>query len=206
MERGGLCSWCYNLDSISFAPLFQQIHSEADVTMETHEFSGALLLCLPPSSLSTIAVNMPPVRHSLLAMSICVCVRVCVSVMECCATETQWLLSSKCVFSFMQTSFTFDIPQFSKSLVFRFSLFIICNRTKVFQCKDSQIIHTICLPFYWNLMALFIYLLVFLFTWLFLRHCSSFDSWQLRGSGKGEKEKHEWQQRSHTSFKLRTPQ
>lgn len=81
--------------------------------METHEFSGALLLCLLPSSLSTVAVNMPPVRHSLLPMS--VVVSVCVSDMGCRATETQWLLSSKCVFS----SFFFQ----SKGL----SLFVVYN-------------------------------------------------------------------------------
>lgn len=92
MERRGLCSRCYNLDSISRALLFQQIHSEADVSMVTHEFSGALLLSLPPSALSVIAVNMPPVRYRLLAASVVMCVPVracvCVSVMGCYARET----------------------------------------------------------------------------------------------------------------------
>ena len=65
MENGGLCNSCYNLDFIARIPPFQQIHSEAHVSMVTHEFSGALLLCLPPSALSVIAVNVRPVRRPL---------------------------------------------------------------------------------------------------------------------------------------------
>lgn len=105
MERGGLCSWCYNLDSISCALLFQQIHSKADVSMVTHEFSGALLLCLPPSALSVIAVNMPPVRHSLLAVSIvcaCACVFFCHGMLcrrncikGCCAVNVCFLIGRR---------------------------------------------------------------------------------------------------------------
>lgn len=132
-ERGGwgdLCSWCYNLDSISRALLFQQIHSEAHVSMATREFSGALLLCLPPSALSVIAVNITPVRHSLLAASFvvfaCPFVCVCVSVMGCYTRETSikdcWAVNV--YFSFRQTSFPFHISQSSKSPAFCFYLFI----------------------------------------------------------------------------------
>ena len=74
-------------------PLFQQIHSEAHVSMATHEFSGALLLCLPPSALSVIAVNMPLVRHALLAAPVAVRACMCYSVMGCCARVTvSWVV------------------------------------------------------------------------------------------------------------------
>lgn len=68
--------------------------------MVTHEFSGALLLRLPPSALSVIAVNMPPVRHSLLTASAvqCACVFLSRDVnMKC----YQGVLSSRCAISFM---------------------------------------------------------------------------------------------------------
>lgn len=145
MKRGGLCSWCYNLDSISCALLFQQIHSEALVSMVTHEFSGALLLCLPPSALSVIAVNMPPVRHSLLAVSTVVC--------ACACAFPSWddmpeklhrrLQSGNCVFPFRQASFPFDIPQSFKSPVIMCFL-VICNRTEVvLQGRSNNMHHSV---------------------------------------------------------------
>lgn len=47
-----------------YRALLWQIHSEAIVSMATHEFSGALVFCFPSSALSVIAANMPLVRHS----------------------------------------------------------------------------------------------------------------------------------------------
>lgn len=41
--------WTVSLALPPFFFFLQQIHSEADVSMVTHEFSGALL-CLPPSA------------------------------------------------------------------------------------------------------------------------------------------------------------
>ena len=132
---GGICVVDATIWTLSLAlSFFQQIHSEAHVSMATREFSGALLLCLPPSALSVIAVNITPVRHSLLAASFVVCacpfVCVCVSVMGRYTRETPikdcWAVNV--YFSFRQTSFPFHISQSPKSPAFCFYLFIcLCS-------------------------------------------------------------------------------
>lgn len=132
--------------------------------MVTHEFSGALLLCLPPSALSVIAVHMPPVRHSLLTASMrCVPVRVCVcvflsrDVMP--EKRHQGLLSNKCRFLFRQTSFPFDILQSSKSLVFGFYSFHHLKRDRSVSAGKMQQYTSFVCPF-----SGFHYLSVGLFT------------------------------------------
>lgn len=51
------------MEPLSLAIPLWQIHSVSHVSMETREFSGALLLRSPPSAPSVITANATPARH-----------------------------------------------------------------------------------------------------------------------------------------------